>query len=249
MIPRHSKQVRLWRKALPCTISISQFVFLWTSAQSPRPRRFQQVSCLPSSASQKGAFSLRKYWSGLIFWKHVIHWGKVGLVAIRHCPLSPDSLPSQPFYWKAGAKLVAIQLGELVKAVRSSSSQLFFFFFFFRFAETRVISIVFLNVVCENSPQNEISGFPSSPVGLTAFLGGKVWKIWEMGSLKLGRKQELLTGDRLPFPCLFVSSFAAFSRSSSSRANHLPHRSCATLLQELLVAVFISSRSAAEKQL
>lgn len=130
MIPRHSKQVRLWRKALPCTISISQFVFLWTSAQSPRPRRFQQVSCLPSSASQKGAFSLRKYWSGLIFWKHVIHWGKVGLVAIRHCPLSPDSLPSQPFYWKAGAKLVAIQLGELVKAVRSSSSQFFFYFFF-----------------------------------------------------------------------------------------------------------------------
>ena len=143
MIPRHSKQVRLWRKALLCTISISQFVFLWTSAQSPRPRRFQQVSCLPSSASQKEAFSLRKNWSGLIFWKHVIHWGKVGLVAIRHCPLSPDSLPSQPFYWKGRSKACRYSAGRAGQSCEIKQLPALFKKFFFWFAETRVISVVF----------------------------------------------------------------------------------------------------------
>lgn len=55
----------------------------------------------------------------------------------------------------------------------------------------------------------------------------------EMVSLKLGRKYELLAGDRLPFLCLLVSFFASFSLCTYSFTNHLPYRSCVTLLQEL----------------
>lgn len=72
-----------------------------------------------------------------------------------------------------------------------------------------------------------------------------------MESLKLGgnKSSSLETGCHFYaylFPALLLS---LCTYSCKKKKKHLPYRSCVTLLQELLVAVFISSRSAAEKQL